>query len=68
MRQYVERILTEKKDLEGKIKRAKKAVESNLYDMDKTQKLLLAEQIKYMERYLDMLNQRIEYELVEKGK
>lgn len=68
MRHYVERILTEKKDLEDKIKKAKKAVESNPYDMDKTQKLLLAEQIKYMESYLDMLNQRIEYELVEKGK
>lgn len=68
MRHYVERMLTEKKDLEDKIKKAKKAVESNPYDMDKTQKLLLAEQIKYMESYLDMLNQRIEYELVEKGK
>lgn len=62
MRQYVERILTEKKDLEGKLKRAKNAIEKNPYGMNKTQIMLLCEQIKCMESYLDILNQRIEYE------
>ncbi len=62
MKQYVEKMLREKEDLEGKIKRAKKAIESDPFDMDKTQKLLLAAQVKHMESYLDVLKERIEYE------
>ena len=67
MQKYVERMITEQKDLEGKIKRAKNAIESNPYDMNKTQKILLSQQIEYMKKYLDILNQRIEYEIKEKS-
>ena len=62
MRQYVERMLIEKHDLEGKVKKAKKVIESKPFDMDKTQVMFLAEQVKAMENYLNILKERIEYE------
>jgi hypothetical protein len=67
MPQYYERMVQEKIDLEGKLKKAKKIVEDIPYRMDKTQIVLLAEQIKYMTSYLDCLNERIEYEKVKNG-
>lgn len=66
MQKYVEKMITEQKDLEGKLKRAKNAIEKNPFDMNKTQKMLLAQQVKHMESYLDVLNQRIDYETKEK--
>lgn len=62
MREYVKRMYQERKDLEGKMKRAAKAVESNPYGMDKTQSVLLAKQLRAMKEYRDCLDERIEYE------
>lgn len=62
MRHYYESMIKEKEDLEGKIKRAKKALEASPYGMNKTQKALLVRQIKAMEKYLNILNERNEYE------
>jgi hypothetical protein len=62
MQQYVERMVQEKADLEGKIKRAKKAVENPPYGADKHGMILLAEQVKAMETYLACLDERIDYE------
>jgi len=62
MQQYVERMITEKKDLEGKIKKAQQAIDSNPYGMDVTQKDLLCKQLGFMKNYLDCLNKRLEYE------
>ena len=60
MPDYIKRMLQEKEDLEGKIKRAKKAVENPPYGMDLEDKNYLETQIGYMEQYLDVLNRRIQ--------
>lgn len=62
MKQYVERMVREKEDLAGKIKKAKAALEKHLFDMTDTGFELLKKQVEAMETYLDVLNQRIEYE------
>lgn len=62
MELYVKRMLQEKDDLTGKIKKAKSAIESNPYGMNKTQMMMLAEQVKYMESYLNILEERLAYE------
>ena len=62
MKQYVERMHKEKEELERKIKKAKAVIEIVPFGMDKKQILLLAEQVKAMEQYLSVLNERIEYE------
>ena len=63
MHNYLERMIKEKEDLEGKIKRAKKAIENPPYGMDKTQSALLVKQVKAMEVYFDCLTERIEYDM-----
>jgi hypothetical protein len=68
MQKYIERMVQEKTDLEGKIKRAKNAVLNPPYGIDKKGLCLLAEQIKYMEQYLSILSERIEYEGVKNGR
>ncbi len=62
MKQYIERMVQEKTDLEGKIRKAKKAVENPPFGADKYGLLLLGEQIKFMQSYLEKLNERILYE------
>ena len=62
MKLYVERMIKERDDLKGKIKKAIAALENNPFDMTETGKELLTEQVKSMESYLAILNQRIEYE------
>jgi hypothetical protein len=62
MKLYVERMIKERDDLKGRIKKAKAALENNPFDMTETGKELLTEQVKSMESYLAILNQRIEYE------
>ena len=62
MQHYLERMVNEKEDLEGKIKRAKKAIENPPYGMDKTQSALLVKQVKAMEEHLACLTERIEYD------
>ena len=52
----------EKADLEGKIARAEKVLESNPFDLDETGRHLLEKQMQAMKVYLDFLEQRIQYE------
>lgn len=54
--------MTERDDLSGRIKRAKKAVENPPYGADKHSISLLAQQVKAMSEYLDVLEARIQYE------
>ena len=62
MKLYVERMIKEREELKGRIRKAKKALESNPFDMTDTGRMLLQEQVKAMGEYLDILVQRIEYE------
>lgn len=62
MKQYVERMIREKDDLKGKLKKAKAALENRPFDMTDIGFELLAKQVEAMESYLNVLNQRIEYE------
>ena len=62
MQKYIERMITEKKDLSGKIKKAENAVLNPPYGSDKHGLLLLAEQVKAMKEYERILTERIEYE------
>jgi len=59
MPEYLKRMLQEREDLEGKIKRAKKAVENQPFGTDQEDMNLLEAQVGYMEQYLDVLNRRI---------
>ena len=52
-------LLEQQKDLENKIKETKEMIESG--ELDKTQKIYLAEEIKFMNNCLEVLNQHIEY-------
>ncbi len=63
MLQYIKRMETEKTDLKGKINRAVKALEnaSDIH-LDKTQGVLLEQQVGYMKEYLLILESRIAYE------
>ena len=62
MKQYIERMINEKKELEGRIGKAEKAIASNPFDMDETSKHLLGKQVDAMKVYADILDQRIKYE------
>lgn len=62
MKLYVERMIKERDDLKGRIKKAKNALENNPFDMTDIGFELLKKQVEAMETYLDVLNQRIEYE------
>lgn len=63
MKKYLEKMLVEKSDLEGKIKRAKKTIDIPPYGMCKTQLSLLEKQVNAMEEYLNCLKLRIDNEL-----
>ena len=60
MPDYLKRMLQEKEDLEGKIKKAKKAIENQPFGTDQEDMNLLETQVGYMEQYLDVLNRRIQ--------
>ncbi len=62
MKQFIERMKVELKELQGRIGRAEKAVETLPYGADKTSIDLLKAQIQYMQGYASFLEQRIEYE------
>ena len=62
MKQYVEKMVNEKKDLEGKIARNEKLLATDPFDLDDTGKHLLEKQVGAMKVYLDILEQRILYE------
>lgn len=62
MQEFLKKMHTEKDDLEGKIKRAKKAIENPPFGSDIEGLRLLAEQVKAMESYLYWLNERMTHE------
>lgn len=63
MEQFIVRMVREKEDLEGKLKRVNNALlKSEEIRLDKVQVALLEEQTEYMKKYLDVLNNRIAYE------
>lgn len=66
MQKYLEKMFTERTELERRIKKAKNAIENPPYGISKTQLLLLAEQVKAMTEYLTCLNKRIDYDTNEK--
>ena len=51
MKQFIERMKVELKELQGRIKRAEQAVATPPYGADKTSIDLLKSQIKYMQGY-----------------
>lgn len=54
-------MLQEREELEGKLKKAKRAVQDNPFNMVPAEKDLLSQQTYIMERYLNILNQRIDF-------
>lgn len=62
MLQYIKKMITEKEDLEGRIKKAKAALNNADIKLNEKQKELLSNQIDAMKNYLHFLNVRIEYE------
>lgn len=62
MELYLKRMLTEKDDLESKIRKAKAALTNQHIHLDKTQNMLLEKQIAHMQDYATILNARINYE------
>ena len=63
MLDFIKRMVREKDDLEGKIKRAMVALsKSEDIRLDKTQAALLENQVGFMKEYLETLNARIAYE------
>ena len=62
MKQYIEKMVNEKKDLEGKIAKDEKLLATDPYDLDETGKHLLKKQVGAMKAYRDILEQRIKYE------
>ena len=62
MQDYVKRMIVERDDLLGKIKKAKKAVENPPYGSSANGLRMLSEQIKAMEQYLYWLSERLKQE------
>ena len=62
MQNFVKKMITEKTELEGKIKRARAAIENPPFGSTKESIMLLGEQIKAMESYHYWLSERITYE------
>lgn len=59
MQEYVKRMIIEKKELDGRISKAKKAVENPPYGADSESINLLKEQVVFMESYSAVLGKRI---------
>lgn len=62
MPKYLERMITEKNELDGKIRRAREAIENPPYGSDAEGLRLLGLQITAMDEYSRILTKRIEYE------
>ena len=62
MQEYVKRMIVEKEDLEGKIKKAKKAVENPPFGSSKEGLNLLSRQVEAMEQYHSILAERLKLE------
>ena len=63
MKEYIKRMQAEIEELEGRIKRADKAIQNPPYNADKKSIDLLKQQVEYMRGYSDILHQRLEYEV-----
>lgn len=63
MKEYIKRMKAEKEELEGRIKKADKAIQNPPYNADKKSIELLKQQVEYMRGYSDILHQRLEYEV-----
>lgn len=63
MQKYIERMKTEKEELDGRINRAEKAIANPPYDSDSVGIDLLKKQVRAMRVYQEVLQQRIEYEV-----
>ena len=61
MQEYIKRMITERDDLKGKISKNKKIVDNPPYGSDAKSMDLLKAQIKPMEEYFSILEQRIAY-------
>jgi hypothetical protein len=66
MQAYIKKMITERDDLKGKVSRAKKVIENPPFDSDAEGLKLLSLQVSHMEKYLEVLEQRIKYEEVKK--
>ena len=66
MQEYIKRMITERDDLKGKIARNKRALENPPYGADEEGLNLLALQVTHMEKYLDVLERRINHEEAKK--
>ena len=66
MELFIKKMITEKDDLIGKIKKAENAITNNPFNMDKEERDLLKEQIPYMKSYLAILQSRIDYNIERK--
>ena len=62
MQKFVERMITERNDLKGRICRANKAIENPPFGSDKEGMKMLSQQVTAMESYLYWLEKRIEKE------
>lgn len=62
MQEFIKKMITERDDLKGKISKVKKAIENPPFGSDQTSLNLLEAQLEPMERYLTILEKRIEYE------
>ena len=63
MQEYIKKMYTERDDLKGKILKNKKAIANPPYGSDAEGLKMLSEQVSYMEKYLDVLERRIEHEV-----
>lgn len=62
MQKYIERMITERKELRDRISKAKSAIANPPYGATKKSVILLGDQVKAMEDYEKCLSDRITYE------
>lgn len=62
MKQYIEKMVEEQKELHRKIVKAENVISGNPLDLDEMGRHLLEKQVQAMKVYCDILAQRIEYE------
>ena len=63
MKQYIERMKVESKELENRIKKNLQIIENPPYDSDETGLGMLKKQVSAMRAYADILTERINYEV-----
>lgn len=62
MQKYVQKMVQEFEDLNGKIKKADAALNGNPFGMDNKSRELLSAQLEIMRKYAEILKERIDYE------